>query len=716
MNGYGLCSLSWADFLSYLKDAEGRKCLIPMLEELRPFRWAEPADLSVLKTGIPPASPPGFLNLCRRYLLAQALLHPVQKPAQTLSGLRDWIDPATVLEGLAREPFPAGSWRAAPVLVVDEKGQVHRRYFIAGVCRCDPGPVLPSWSGSALDAEARSAVEDAARAVAGLGFVPADHRLFCFPLVHSDGRVRIRDRSLGLSLALAWMSAADGKPMPERIAATGAVSESGSVETVGFLEKKTSFLADETRRGGSVRAFLYPAENNEPMSGPLIPVPVSTLQQAWVFACLYAPGREIALLRFSEMLKDPAEWVRNVAGIPSEWLQWARQNGHLREVMSQVASNPSLFIAWVDAFGALVSRCELPIAREMAALIVPEELGKLMHSAPLAAFRWCSLNLALANHEGASDEADVWIDRGLELVPVARRADLAAVADFFNHHCVSLHNRYRFQPETPDYLRSIMKLLEEQYEVQKTVCPSFPVLGRLYGTLVQHLAFCGADHLDRVRSLSEKAQVALGRDSVPEYRPEWLRQYSYLAYACLDAGNLKEAEQALFRYLEVNDWDDARGKLPDMSQWEQALLARCLADFQDAGLCRAYQEQMDVVGKDGCGEYHPWQLWCWNRGRIALCMGDREGASAWFEKSVDLCFSGNVGDTVRVMALLPLAGLRHIRQLGDDALHEREGAIRTAARRLNPVHFRMVVESTRFAGILERVWACPGDLFPFSYR
>jgi len=687
------------------------------MEELGPFRWGGPVDLPVLTTEISPDSPPGLLDLCLCYLLAQALMHPEQTPAPVLSRLQGWIDPAAFLGGLAWDPVLSGSWRAAPILVVDEKGQVHRRYFIAGVCGGGPGPVLPARFGTALDTEARSAVEDAARAVAGLGFVPADQRLFCFPLVHSDGRVRIRDRSLGLALSLAWMAAADGKPMPERIAATGSVSESGSVGTVGFLEKKTSFLEDEThRRSGPVRAFLYPAENNEPISGPLIPVPVSTLQQAWVFACLNAPGEEVALLRFSEMLKNPAEWVRNVAGIPPGWLQWARENGHLRDVMFRVTSNPGLFIAWVDGYEPVVARCELAIAREMAALVPPEELDGLRHTAPLAAFRWCSLNLALANHEGAADSADVWIERGRELVPVARRADLAAVADFFNHHCVSLHNRYRFQPEPPEYLLPVLGLLEKQYEIQKAVCPTFPVLGRLYGTLVQHLAFCGADHLDQVRSLFEKARIALGRDSAPEYRPEWLRQYSYLAYACLDAGKLKEAEQALFRYLEARDWEDVWGRLPEMSQWGQALLARCLADIQDAGLCRAYQGRMDGLEKDRCEENHPWQLWCWNRGRIAVCLGDRDGASAWFRKSVELCFSPKVGDTVRVMALLPLAGLRHIRKLSGAELQEGEGVVREAARRLNPVHFRMVVESTRFAEILERVWACPGDLFPFSYR
>lgn len=662
------------------------------------------------------ADDPAPAELCRCYLLAQTLLFPDQTPKWAESWFRETFDPDVYFQGIPWNSVRLGRWRAAPVLVVDATAAVHRRHFIVGVCPGAPGEILPAWAEAVLDPEARSALTDACGAAARRGYLAADQRICCFPLVPPDAGIQIQGRSLGLAAALAMVSAAKGETIHEGIAATGSVSSQGRVGPVGHLDKKTAWAAGWTDGvGGPVRAFLYPAEQTRPHVEKLERLPVSDLDQAWMFACLFTPGREGALMRFSEMLQNPDALVRNIPAVPPDWIRWALKNDRIQPVMADVASDPALFSSLVDGFEPAVKRGDLPAADAVSDLIDSSVVSTVRAHAPLAAFRWCGVNLSLANHHGDIRGAGAWASQGEDLIPLARCASLEAVADFYNHYCVFLHNRYRFCPHPPAHFQSVLELLEEQYAIRKKACPAFPVLGRLYGTLAQHLAFCGPDYLDQVEAVSEKARIALGRQTVPEYRPEWLRQYSYLAYACLDAGETVKAEQALFAYLEVDGWDDVWPRLDGLNRWAHALLARFLADAGDDALRLAYHDRVRVPIARKTG--HPWQLWCWNRGRIAGVLGDSDGAEKWFRCGIERCVQSSAGETIFMMALLPLSGLLALGTSWSDGDFPSDADMRSAARRVNERHFRVLTEgSIPFSEILEQVWACPGDLFPFSYR
>jgi hypothetical protein len=93
-------------------------------------------------------------------------------------------------------------------------------------------------------------------------------------------------------------------------------------------------------------------------------------------------------------------------------------------------------------------------------------------------------------------------------------------------------------------------------------------------------------------------------------------------------------------------------------------------------------------------------------------LGDTEAAATSFKISLELCLKAM--PTIRVMALLGLAGLARIKALPEN-LPEIESEVVRIAAELNPDHFADVLK-VPFEQVLEQVWREPGSLFPFSYH
>jgi hypothetical protein len=111
---------------------------------------------------------------------------------------------------------------------------------------------------------------------------------------------------------------------------------------------------------------------------------------------------------------------------------------------------------------------------------------------------------------------------------------------------------------------------------------------------------------------------------------------------------------------------------------------------------------------------HPWQLWAFNLGCIALRSRHTPMAEQLFRESLRICRLPGLGPTVRLMSLLPLAGLCSLGRLPSD-LPMIEDEIRKAARTIEHSGFTALLQQPLRCA-LDSVWREPETFFPFTYR
>jgi tetratricopeptide (TPR) repeat protein len=396
------------------------------------------------------------------------------------------------------------------------------------------------------------------------------------------------------------------------------------------------------------------------------------------------------------------------------WIRWAVARRKLAGAADRIAASPDLFENLLARLEEVLASRDLGLSSAISGVINPDHFNLLTASAPRAAFKWCTRNIALANHHGDIFGAINWMKQSDPLLERTSQVDPEAVADHFNHRLVTHHNRYHFVPGIPPELNGPIEFLENQLAVKKQAGSQVDItLGRLYGTLGQNFAFCGEGHFESALEYFKKARSALGEYTVPDFKPEWMRQINYEAVAYLDAGRFEEARQRVCAYLEVSGLNAVRPEAIALEPpWKHNLLARFLADTLEAGLCRHYLSWAGESGFAPPGPNHPWQLWAFNVGRIAISLGESEAAAAAFKISLERCLRAK--PTIRVMALLGLSGLVHMSALPEN-ISEIESEVRRAADELSADHFTDVIQSP-FINVLEKVWREPGRLFPFSYH
>jgi hypothetical protein len=648
------------------------------------------------------------------HLITEALLQKEGMPGWFIPWVRDHLDIHRYVAPMDWETCIEGRWRTAPVFFVHENAYL--RYFILGLIGKPDGLSLwPDWADGLMDDGAKEGIECAVKACHVIHPFGAGAAAFLYPLTLPNQHVQITNASLGLPISLGFMALLNGSQLAGDLAASGTIRNDGTVGKVGRLSAK----ADHARKAG-FRVFLFPSDNQPPsQEKDMDCLPVSDLAEAWTLAGLYGPGQAGRLLLVPHMLADPVIFISNCAGLPPHWLVWLHENGRTRRVMDAVSNSPDLFEAFVKKLDACLGKGDMALGRFLGACISLKAIKELARSAPVSAFKWFTLNLAMANHMGDVASAQIWENESETMVRQASMSDAEAFAAFCNHRLVGLyHNRYDFAPELPPIVRKVLDALESQYRSQQNIIenPVNEALGALYGTIAQNFGFCGPEYLAEMQKYADLSRRAFGEDHAPEMREHCLRQINYLTYAHLDAGDWVSAERTLFAYLEITDWPQLWSKLSGLSPWHHALLSRFFADggSPEAGLQYAewgLRHQDPILQQE-----HPWQLWCYNLGRLN-CKNRKPGqASSFFLKSLDICLAGDLGSTVRVMGLLPLSGLWHIGQLNRVELDSIEKVIRKTAKALNEDHFRPFLSEPDVDRALENVWNRPREMFPFTYR
>ena len=656
--------------------------------------------------------------LFERYLCACFLLFRHRLPAWTSKWISSHVHPEGFFPGWKN--LVRGDWRSVPVLLT-HRDENELLYLIVGAIpsQPDPGSTLwPAWADDLMDNDAKQGICRAAEAAKALLLKRKKEKaLFLFPLMPPDPRRPITGGSLSLSAGIGFLSALCRHTLPEELASTGGIASGGVVTKIGGLEEKIN-LAQTAQV--PFKGLIYPLANGYlPNDRPPMLLPVSDLNQAWMFARLFSAEKAGVLVLFSQMMEDPVLFVRNIASMPAEWVHWAAKKRLMRLVLERVIKNPALFEEMAHCFEKSVYRSDGDIAASIAGLFSFGELQAVSKKSPLLAFKWYSAGLSMCNHLGRVYEADSWIKAADRLLPAALAAGMPDAAAYCNHCLVAGHNRYDFRPEIPARMQQVLSMLEAQHQIQcASGCPTNHVLGRIYGSMMQHFAFCGPAFLSQTHALSRLACKALGEGTVPEHDQEWRRQYNYICYAFLDAGSGHHgrAQKSLFTALTASRWDQIRKRLPGLTRWQHALLARFLADVPNKKQRDRYHGYIAAQGAVFPPErFHPWQLWCFNMGRVVWAKGKNREAREWFAQSLEICMSDSLGPTIRVMGLLGLAGVFHVNKTIDPAQAVAYTVIRQTALRLNPIHFQ-ILEQEADLKVLEKIWDNPSRLFPFNYR
>jgi len=652
-----------------------------------------------------------FLEL---HILTEALLQKENPSKWMIPWVADHLDVAEYVKPLTWQTCLEGHWHSVPVYLVHESA--HLRYFILGlVSRPEKSAFWPEWTDRLLDESAKTGIRSAVKACARTHPFAQNQGAFCYPLTVPNQSVQFKDASLGLPLSLGFMALLGGRKLPEDLAASACVQEDGSLRKVGQLSKKIS----HAQKAG-FKVFLFCADNRVSSKREEMDLlPVSSLAEAWMGANLYAPGQAGKLLMMATMLNDPQAFANNCAVAPLEWLAWAQHNGRTRQVMGLILNSPIDFETYIQKLGICLDKGEIARAEMLARLLESASSETLADAAPLSLFKWFTLNLSMANHRGDVSASDRWEKEAEAMIRQASVSDMEAFASFYNHRFIGLHhNRYYFNPELPRFIKEILASLEAQYQCQRQLVETAAnkTLGALYGSIAQNYGFCRPRCLKETEKYLTLSQKAFGDGRTPEWRGDWLRQFNYLTYASLDAGDVGAAKKALLAYLEIDDWQDLWPKLPELTQWRHAALARFLADSRKREKARIYAEWALSNNGQIHEDRHPWQLWLYNMGRIMDLLGDRESAIKFYDYSLALCRSGNLGPTVQAMALLPLSGLWQADGLNRVDLVLVEKEIRRAAKDLNPVHFKSFLNEPDFITALENVWTRPEKMFPFTYR
>ena len=652
-----------------------------------------------------------FLDL---HLFTEGLVYRRECADWFLSWVRDSVGWERFFPDVPWDNLLQSKWLAVPVILVQDKSYL--RYFVIGVSDAFPSEwSWPSWAENLMDPVTREAIKRAEEACRDLYPPPDGRSLVSFPLTMDNRKIQFTGDSLGLPIALGFMSLLRGKPLPDDLAATGSVAKDGSVELIGQLHEKMN----HARKCG-FKVFLFPAENRfteKTVSQELLPV--KDLKSAWMFSRLYAPGNASELLMLEKMIEDPDFFIRNCHHVPRQWLTWAREQGLSRRVGKAVATSPAMFQGFVKALETCFENGNLQMGEEIARIVDAAVVERANQNTSNALFRWHTLNLAMANHRGDTKSADIWQKKAETMIKNAAVKDVEAFAAYCNYTFIGLHhNRYQFSPELPPFLKHIVKPLKEQYDARCQIIPHAVsvTLGALYGSIAQNYGFCGPEYLDQTRKYCALSKKAFGDGADEHLKGDCFRAINYQFYAEMGAGRQARAEKSILAYLELTGWQKLFDGISKFSQWQHAALARFFENVFNRPEAVEYEIWARKNKSVLMETKHPWQLWLNNLGRISRKLGRDDDAYEFFTDSLSMCLSKRMGPTVRVMGLMPLSGLKQLPEWEafDELTVEKQ--IRNAAEELNKKHFADFLNKRDLNEILDVLWFQPEVLFPFTYR
>lgn len=640
------------------------------------------------------------------------------------------------LQGLEPDQIVKASWGAVPVAGTSHGGQAAATitWFIIGCLAPQPEGSLnnpwPDWVLGRTDEKARIAINLAFLAAQRL--TGKSNRLYCYPLASIDGNdPLLGGRSLGLPVALAAVSLLRGTVPKQTFLATGdVIDQDGTIGPVNINSLRAKGMA---AREAQMPLFLYPHGN---MPAPdiswVFAVPVNTLRQAFLWADCYLEGNFSGVQRLNTALQSKRDLVNGIDNLPAELLEWLKETGTSEDLINSVIEDKILSEQLADKLELCLKHAEgnFQIASRIAELIGDkEQILKMGATNPAAALSWCSSNLVLANHCGANESGKFWLELGMQWAEQAWRSDKGRqiYSKFFNRRfgITERHNIYHFERELPPDFVALMRSREDRHRVDcaLTECSDY-ILGSMYGTIAQNLAFCGPENISETINYLKKARKVLGN----EYTKDIRQEYSYQFFALLDAGPgyAEDAARCLLKSMGLDSIEDIQfdrlqkfehyGLLRAIIEIPEQLPRSCLDALKVLAIAKFASINTLVPADAASSTIHPWQLWCYNLGKLARQIGDNNMAANAWRKSCELC--ERCGETIQIMALLPLAALFQDKVFECEVLEKTSRILQLIrdSQTLHQEHFEKLLIVRAPEKVLRLVSEHPGKYFPFNYR
>jgi hypothetical protein len=667
-------------------------------------------DLSILTAGLLKkksnslSTSPFFETLCKEFLpeltqekILQALWKPVPVPGAT----------------------PMGGGREAGIT-----------WYIIGHLQAPPfSSCWPAWAAELMDIDAQAVILDAFSSACHLTGI-VEH-LYIFPLINrNSGQGKIlQGRSSGLPVAIAATELLLGTSKETRYIATGDIVDKEGL--TGPVNEQTLAAKAEVAAEAGFSLFLYPQKNAASLTCHIEEIrlqPVNSLQQARLWAeCLTTTAMVPDVQRLDTALQSSTDLINNIDNLLPALLEWVHCSNTAANLIEEICNRPDLSWKLSEKLKAILRRNKenLQIPVSISRLIDKEEqINKMGEANPAAALSWCSSHLDLANHKGDNARSRFWWNLGDRYTEKASESEdgRRICGEFFNRFfgIGNRHNQFHFVPDLPQEFTDHLHHLEELHQVacKRGQCSNY-LLGSMYGTVGQNYAFCGPDFLDRTIHYLTAAQKAFG----PADTKNCQQEDSYLYFAFLDAGPTyaTEAIEKFCSALAVSSIREIR--YSQLEKYRHFALLRALVEIPDQFSPDMYNHLSDqayahfttVMAEIKKG-LHPWQLWCYNLGRLAEQQGKSSLVKQAWQISLNLCERGD--ETIQIMGLLPLAALWKINCLDNNYYAKIEIILNRI--RFSPyihhTHFQSILDKKSGADVLEFVSKFPNKLFPFNYR
>ncbi|NCC25385.1 MAG: hypothetical protein EOM25_09350 [Deltaproteobacteria bacterium] len=631
-------------------------------------------------------------------LLASHLLDPAATPGEIRPWLRAQAEQWT---GLPLGDLESATWKLVPLILLAGDDAV-LEYSLVGLGR--NLPVILGHQSTILDSEALRAVE----LVRAWCWERHGQEAAFWPLV--CGR-KICGPSLGLPMALGIVAAFEDFPFPP-VLASGAVEMSGRLLPVDGLRVKIGLAR---RLGRSLLAPLSCAESALDVEDCVFLDHVD--QAVEIVHCPLAPAaRLVELDRVLKSDRNPARFLTAV--LSPSLIPWIER--HSTTLGSSLSRDDDLGLL----LEMLEKRLERDACQDGQALLscLTPDLARSMD--PGLAWRLAKLHLNQANHAGLIEGSRAWARVLDDLFPSVASLDggeaetvLASLLRLIGIE----HNAFLFRADPYVGLPEVSEVIDEMEKALARHCKNAggpcvkKILGQYHGTMAQHWAFRGPEHIEQTLEHIQKAIRAFGDFQVLKTVPDCNRDLIYESLALASAGRDDEALESLARIGHLRFDDDWAVEAMDPFQIHALLRAHVdggrmlpepLRNRVEARFARLLSEQGHRL--------HPSQLLGYNLGLLAP---NRFEARKRFAESLDLCLAPVSGPTIRVMALLPLAAMRE-RALDDAETPNHVAAAMEPVRsgELDRDHFSCLLTAKDWIGVLDEVLRNRKTLFPFSYR
>ena len=675
------------------------------------------------------------------------------------SGLAKWLDGAS-------------DWQEVPILAADVQGRGAWIFpvLLGKTPSCDI-VIEEGWLAPEAEEAAQKALRLGGGGQCGFRLVPR------FDPAHLESR--IDGPSLALPLAVAAFRLSRNKPsLKSFVGMTGALNDAGAVDRVSYIaEKHESARKNEH----PAELFMYPACCSCPVQEEgTIALPVDDFRQADALLDMCASA-EATTEDFARRLMA---WKKDPTGFVS-WLAAGNWPEHILQPLLDLAREQDWFggledtqlaraIQGMDRTFVTIGK-KLPLetegtVRKLLLDFFPDNcLQKLVDEAEGYAspglFSLIQGKITLLNHQGKDSSAlNELGQRCYNALPQDEQTQCLLGPDI-RGKINQYHNRYRFF--AADVSREIQAI--------EAFPPSFhiPEIGKVYGFLTQHMAFCG--EYGRARTYAARS---LDCFPVPKDK-SW--RYIDLAYIAMEEQLTDEASQHLrqafimdreLRRLPVTgkksatlllnslcallglkknaltsadlalavdsaENEEARSLFEQLCQeldldYDSFVPERALEYSQNSYLHAAYARLLCLCRQGDKEEYiartlpqakkeHPWQLWANNCAR--LCAEQKSDlAMRCLEFSLEACCLKDPKQrTLHPMALLPLATMCEFDLAPKEQVLRKTEEVLQLIRghceegQLDREHFNSLL-SLHASDVLKTVHTNAKTYFPFNYR